>query len=79
MTSSHGVGTQSPTCALAEYGTASGLVHSQPKPVSILLFYLWLSRVPEWGAKWRRLFSIGSWWYSVEPVKSTSIVKCFSL
>ena len=32
MPSSHGVGTQSPTYGLAEYGTASGLVHLQPKP-----------------------------------------------
>ena len=32
MPSSHGVGTQSPTYTLAEYGTAGGLVHLQPKP-----------------------------------------------
>ena len=31
MPSSHGVGTQSPTCALAEYGTSNGFVHPQPK------------------------------------------------
>ena len=45
--SSHGVGTQSPFCALAEYGTASGLVHPQPKPGSRFIVLL----EPGWGAK----------------------------
>ena len=31
MTSNHGVGTQAPTCASVEYGTASGLVNTYIK------------------------------------------------
>ena len=36
MPSKHGLGNQSPTCALGEYGTASDLVHPQPKPAPSL-------------------------------------------
>ena len=35
------VGTQSPTCALVEYGTASGFVHLQPKPGPQFTVLLW--------------------------------------
>ena len=49
MLSSHGVGTLSSTCALAEYGTASGLVHPQAKPGHQFTNSLG----PRWGAKWR--------------------------
>ena len=51
MPFSHCMGTQSPTCALAEYGTASGLVHPQPKPGSRFTVLL----VPGWDAKWKIL------------------------
>ena len=40
------------TCALVEYGTASGLVHSQPKPGSQFSVLI----RPGWGSKWRRFF-----------------------
>ena len=57
MPSRHGVGTQIPTCAIAEYGTGSGLVHPKASPQSTVLFGSW----PGWGAKWR-FFSSGSRW-----------------
>ena len=47
MPSSHGVGNQSPTCALAEYGPLSGLVHPQPKPGPQFTVLLG----PGWAAK----------------------------
>ena len=53
MPSSHGVGIQSPICALTVCDTASGFVHPQPKPGPQFTFLLG----PGWGAKWRRLFS----------------------
>ena len=52
MLSSHGLGTLSPACALAEYGTASGLAHPQTKPGCQFAILLG----PGWGAKWRRFF-----------------------
>ena len=48
LLSSHGVDTQSPIYALAEYGSAGGLVHPQPKPG--LQFTLLLE--PGWGARY---------------------------
>ena len=41
MPPGYGVGTQSPTCALVEYGTASGLVHPQPKPGPSVYCFVW--------------------------------------
>ena len=50
MPSSHDVGTRSPTGALVEYGTASGLAH--PLAKSAPQFTVLVG--PGWGAKWRR-------------------------
>ena len=57
---------KSPTCALAKYGTASGLVHPQPKPGP--RFTVLLS--PGWGAKGGKIFSPvvagGTWTYELK-------------
>ena len=57
MPSNHGVGNQSLTCALEEYGTASGLIHPQSSQVSNLLFCLSLGGMP--GGE--DTFSSGNW------------------
>jgi len=49
----------SPTCALVEHSTASGLIHPQPKPGSRITIYLGLAS----GEK-NFFFSSGSWWDS---------------
>ena len=53
MPSRRGVDIRSPTTALAEYGTASGLVHSQPKPGPHFAVLLW----PAWAGCQVEIFS----------------------
>ena len=60
MPFNHGAGNQSCTCALAEYGTASGLVHPQPKLSPQFATFLGLGGVAS-GEDFSPVVAGGTW------------------